>query len=178
MKKVIVLYRSKYGATKQYVELMQNKLHCDVCKIEKFNFANIAQYDVVIVAGGLYASGVAGIKHLKKHSALFTDQHLIVFAVGASPLVEHEFNEIKTRNLKDIPLDVKMFYGRGAYDETIMNFKDRTLCRMLKRALRKKDPNTYDPWMEAFVEADGKRCNWVDETYLTALYAYVECLVQ
>ena len=67
-----------------------------------------------------------------------------------------------------------MFYGRGTYDESRMDFKDRTLCRMLKKSLSKKDPSTFEPWMKALFEVDGKAGDWIDEKYLDPLVEYIK----
>lgn len=69
--------------------------------------------------------------------------------------------------LKNIPC----FYCRGAWDERIMSFKDRTLCKMLQKSVSKK-PSAHAPWEVALMEAMGKKCDWTDETYLTPLMDY------
>ena len=56
--------------------------------------------------------------------------------------------------------------GRGAWDESAMSFKDRTLCRMLQKAVAKKDPASCEPWETALLEASGRSCSWIDKKYL------------
>ena len=73
-------------------------------------------------------------------------------------------------DLKKIPL----FYGRGAWNEERMTFKDRTLCKMLQKAIAKKDPQTYEPWMKALMSAVGKKCDWTDKEYLKPLLEYIK----
>ena len=51
--------------------------------------------------------------------------------------------------------------------------KDRTLCKMLQKAIGKKDPNTYEPWMKALMSAVGKKCDWTDKEYLKSLLDYI-----
>lgn len=66
--------------------------------------------------------------------------------------------------------NVPTFYGRGAWDEEKMTFKDRTLCKMLQKAILKKDPNTYEPWMKALMSAVGKtffQNGWVARMFIT-----------
>lgn len=174
MNKVLVLYQSKYGSTKKYAEMLENEIPCDVFDITKPIPVDLNAYEIIIIAGGIYASHIAGIKYLKKHLDSLKNKTLAIFAVGASPYDENTFETIKAQHLKKIPLDIPMFYGRGAYDESVMSFKDRTLCRLLKKSLRKKDPATLEPWMEAFFEADGKACDWVDISYLNPLIAYIK----
>ena len=74
-----------------------------------------------------------------------------------------------TGGLAEIPL----FYGRGAWDEGGMTFKDRTLCRLLQKSVAKKDPSTYEPWMQALMCAAGQTCDWTDKAYLTPLLEFL-----
>lgn len=84
MNKIVVLYRSKYGATKKYAKwLAEDLIEVKDAKIEK-----VATYDTVILGGGIYASGIAGLPFLKKHYETLKGKKLIVFAVGASPYDE------------------------------------------------------------------------------------------
>ena len=52
------------------------------------------------------------------------------------------------------------------WDEEAMSWKDRTLCRMLKKMVAKQDPETYEPWQKALVSAEGKQCDWTDREFL------------
>ena len=83
-------------------------------------------------------------------------------------LYNHPY-KFKKEDLKNIPT----FYGRGAWDEENMTFKDRTLCKMLQKAIAKKDPNTYEPWMKALMSAVGEKCDWTDKEYLKPLLEYI-----
>lgn len=66
MSKVVILYQSKYGSTKKYAEWLAEELAGDLLETKKATAEQIAQYDVVILGGGIYASGIAGISFLKK----------------------------------------------------------------------------------------------------------------
>lgn len=71
--------------------------------------------------------------------------------------------------LEEIPL----FYGRGAWDEERMTLADRTLCRLLFKAVEKKAPDSREPWMEALLCAAGQKCDWTDRKYLEPLMKYL-----
>ena len=57
--------------------------------------------------------------------------------------------------------------------KNIMSFKDRSLCKMLQKAVSRKDPSACESWEVALIEAIGKKCDWTDETYLTPLLDYL-----
>lgn len=73
-------------------------------------------------------------------------------------------------DLQNIPI----FYGRGAWDEKNMTFKDRSLCKLPQKSIAKKDPNTYEPWMKALMSAIGEKCDWTNKEYLKPLLAYLK----
>ena len=67
MSNIIVIYQSKYGATKKYAEWLAEELSCDLVETKKATIEQIEKYDVVILGGGIYATGIAGISFLKRH---------------------------------------------------------------------------------------------------------------
>ena len=97
----------------------------------------------------------------------------MILCVGASPYDDIVLNEIKTHNLKESLKEIPLFYGRGAWSESKMTFKDRTLCRLLQKSVAKKDPGTYEPWMKALMSSIGHDCDWTDQNYLTPLLEYL-----
>ena len=173
MNKGLVLYKSKYGATKKYAGMLQTELACDICGIQKNHIYEWQRYDWIIFAGGIYASGIAGLDVLKKNYKQLKAKKLAVLAVGASPFDEKAFAEIKTHNLKENLADIPVFYGRGAWDEEKMTWKDRTLCKMLQKAVAKKDPASCEPWMQALLSSIGQKCDWTDRSYLAPLLSYI-----
>lgn len=174
MNRTIVLYQSKYGSAKKYAEWIKTSLSCEMTDIKEYQ-GNLNAYEIIIFAGGIYAGGIGGIKHLKKLLGNSAKASVLIFAVGASPYDEKAIKQLKTRNLKDFPTTVTLFYGRGIYDEQAMNFKDRSLCRMLRKSLMKKDPETFEePWMSGLVESNGEHSDWMDQEYIKPLLAFVQ----
>lgn len=174
MKNGIILYRSKYGATKKYVDWLCEETGFDVQETAKADIRQVEQYETVILCGGIYASGIAGLSFLKKNYERLKSQKLAVFCVGASPYDEDAFEAIKEHNLKDDLKSIPVFYGRGAWDQDNMSFADRTLCKMLQKAVSKKDPQDYEPWERALMSAVGKTCDWTDKKYLEPLFIYLK----
>ena len=174
MNKGIILYQSKYGATKKYVDWLMESNNFDCIETSKANVEELQQYELIILCGGIYASGIAGLQFIRKNINKLNDKKILVFCVGASPYDETAFNEVKSRNLREDLKEIPLFYGRGAWDEESMTFKDKTLCKMLQKAIAKKDPSTYEPWMKALMSAVGKKCDWTDKKYLKPLLEYIK----
>lgn len=57
----IILYQSKYGATKRYANWISEETGFDCVETKKARIEEIRKYDVIIFGGGLYASGIAGL---------------------------------------------------------------------------------------------------------------------
>lgn len=173
MSKTIVIYQSKYGATKKYAQWLSEKLHADLMPAKEASIEALKAYERIIFGGGIYATGIAGISFLKKHYPVLRNRVLLIFAVGASPYDEKALEALRERNLKDEMREIPLFYCRGAWNESAMSWKDRTLCNLLKKAVGKKDPTTYEPWEKALMEAIGASHDWTEEAQLAPILAYL-----
>ena len=101
MSRGIILYQSKYGATKKYVDWLVEELGYDYAETKNSKVANLLNYDVIILGGGVYASGIAGLQFLKKNIGQLTDKKIVVFAVGASPYDEKAIQQVRELHFKD-----------------------------------------------------------------------------
>ena len=138
MSRGIILYQSKYGATKKYADWL----------------VEVTGYDCV--------------------ETKLADKKIAVFAVGASPYDEKAIMQIREMHFKDELSNISLFYCRGAWDEEKMKFTDRTLCKMLQKAVAKQNPEEYEPWQKALMCAVGQKCNWTDKSYLEPLLKHIE----
>ena len=172
MGRIVVIYQSKYGATKKYAEWLAEELSCDLIETKKAAIKDVEKYDVIILGGGIYATGIAGISFLRKHHDRLKKKKIIVFAVGASPYDETAMVALKKRNFKKEFSHLPCFYCRGAWNEEIMSWKDRTLCNLLKKAVAKKDPATYEPWETALMQAIGSNYDWTDKENIKPIVEY------
>lgn len=173
MENGIILYRSKYGATKKYADWLKEETGYECMETKYAKLSSVQKYDVIVLAGGVYASGIAGLQFLKKNMNSLSDKKVAVFAVGASPYDEKAIMQIRELHFKDALSGVPLYYGRGAWDEEKMTFGDRTLCRMLQKAVAKKDPEEFEPWQKALMCAVGQKCDWTDQRYLEPVLQYV-----
>ncbi len=172
MSKTIVLYQSKYGATKKYAVWLAEELGCDLLETQQAMVEKVEKYDLIIFGGGIYASGIAGISFLKKHYDRLKEKKVLIFAVGASPYNEKAMEELKKRNLQPVLGQIPLFYCRGAWRESSMTFQDRMLCSLLKKTVAKKDPALYEPWEVALIQTTGLDSDWTDKTYLNPIIEY------
>lgn len=118
----VILYQSKYGATKKYANWLSKETRFPCMETKTADIHEIAKYDMIILGGGLYASGIAGLSFLKKNISKLTSKKILVFCCGASPYDENALQQIRKHNLKDNFADIPLFYCRGAWDMDAMSF--------------------------------------------------------
>ena len=170
----VILYQSKYGATKKYADWLSEETGFRCIETRKADIDDIAAYDTVVLGGGIYASGIAGVSFLKKNISKLTGKKIVVFCCGASPYDENAIRQIREHNLKGSLFDVPLFYCRGAWDMGAMSFKDRTLCKLLQKSVVKKDPADCEIWEKALLEAGDNACDWTDKRYLDPIVRCVK----
>lgn len=165
----VILYQSKYGATRKYAAWLSEETGFPTMETKKAKIEQIGKFDTVVLGGGVYASGVAGLSFLKKNMEALKGKKLLVFFVGASPYDEKDFRAVVQHNMKDALSGIPCFYCRGAFDMDAMTIVDRNLCKMLRKAVAKKKPEELESWEKALMEAGDGRCDWTDKAYLEPL---------
>lgn len=171
--KGIIIYKTKYGSTKKYVDWLIEETKFDSIEVDKADINSIKAYDTIILCGPVYASSIKGLNFIRKNYNALKNKKLSIFGVGASDIEEGTINNLKTFSLKRDLKDVALFYGRGALDEDKLSFFDRTLCKLLRKAISKQDPSTYDPIMKVISVTTGK-ADWTDKKYLEPLLDYIK----
>ena len=170
----IILYQSKYGATKKYANWLSENTGFECIETKKVDIKEISKFETIILGGGIYASGISGLSFLKKNINRLKGKRIIVFCCGASPYEESAFQQIKEHNMQNKLSDIPVFYCRGAWDIDAMSFKDRTLCNLLRKAVAKKDPADYEIWEKALMAAGENRCDWTDKKYIEPIIEYIK----
>ena len=171
--KGIILYTSKYGATKKYADWLAEETGFSCIETKKAKVKELANYDVIILGGGIYAFSIAGLSFIKKNIDALGGKKLAVFCCGASPYEEQAFKEIKKHNMRGSISEVPLFYCRGAWDMEAMTPMHRTMCKMLRKSVSKKDPDEYEVWEKALMAAGDNKCDWTDKEYLKPLLEFI-----
>jgi menaquinone-dependent protoporphyrinogen IX oxidase len=163
----MIIYRSKYGATKKYAEWLSEATGFKCVTVKEADINDAANCDVIILGGGIYAGGISCTPFLKKNIGRLKGKKIIVYTCGASPYDKGFMDELEKMNMKDELAGIPVYYCRGAVSMKDMSFKDRTLCKMLQKSLSKKDPKDYAVWESALMECSEQETrDWTDRSYI------------
>ena len=143
--KTALIYKSKSGFTKSYVNYISQELKCDVIENKHLKINQIKDYDTIIYGGGLYVSGINGIKLITNNFSILKNKNIIVFFVGATPGREEEIEEVISHNFNEEQRKViKCFYLRGGFDYKKLSFVNKILMLLLKLKIKMKKHKTGD----------------------------------
>lgn len=171
-KDVIVVYKSNYGTTKQYAEWISEALMCECIDVSRLGNVELSSYSVVVYGGGLYASGIAGLKSLAIHEI----QHLVLFTVGLANPELTDYSKIMSENEKYIHAHtVTEFHLRGGIDYSKLKFIHRTAMAMMKKmSVDKVKKSEITEENKAFLETYGGSVSFVEKDTIRPIVTYVQ----
>lgn len=138
--KGILIYKGKYGATRQYAEWIGSHLNIPVTPPGKLKNADLEASDYVIVGGSVYVGKWQLRNWVRQHSDLLQNKKLFIFIVCATPPDQLDKLQVIARN--NIPpalLDTcHLFYLHGKMTVKKLSWSDRFFLKM--GAKLEKDP--------------------------------------
>ncbi len=172
MTKTAVLYKSKYGSTKQYARWIAEDTGGDLFELNKVSPGELDRYDTIIMGGGIYAGGIRGLSRMKKIFARFSDKKVILFSVGSSAPGQKNTETIKARNLtQEMQTSVRFFYLRGGLDYPAMKTLDRACMNLMASMIRKKDEDARNAEEKEILAFHGTKVSFLDRANLAPLIA-------
>jgi len=97
--KTLIIYRSFFGTTKRYAELLHEEIESDIDKYNKVDDISLLMYDMVILFTATYAGWISLIGYLKNHWHVLEDREVILVVIGGLP-VDHKWS---IRSYEKIP---------------------------------------------------------------------------
>jgi len=137
----IVIYRSKYGSTKQYAEWIAEELGCEAHDAKGMKVDALLPYDTVICGGGLYAEVIAGVSLITKNIEKLEGKKLIVFSTGLTPPEYREYYDklVLEKNFKPEMLSkIKVFNFPGKMIIEELSLPHRAALKTLKKIMTAK----------------------------------------
>lgn len=171
----IVVYKSKYGATKAYAQWIARELGCEAVEMKNTGIDKLMKYDNIVYGGGLYAEMIAGIALITKNFDKLTDKKIAIFSTGITPLGCREYydGEVMEKNFKQgLPQNARVFNFMGKMILEEMNFADRTAIKMLKKVMSgKKNPTEMEKLLIELCETYG---DFTDRNQINDLVEYIK----
>ena len=130
MKSIAVVYKSKYGHAEKYANWIADELKADLIEASKANVQKLLQYDIIIYGGGLYASGISGVKScITKNFEKLKHKQISIFTVGLGKTDDLSvFESVKNHNFSAPMLEeIKFFHFRGGINYKKLTFIHRIM---------------------------------------------------
>lgn len=175
MGNTVVIYKSRYGNTKQYAEWISKALNCDIFEQSFISADSMAEYSTIIYGGGLYASGILGINYITDNFKTIKHRNIIIFTVGlADPKEASQFNRIIDKNFtKDMQRYITVFHFRGGVKYKELGFLHKTMMAALKTIIKHKKPKELTEDDKLMLETYGDEIDFKDERSIEPLVEYV-----
>lgn len=174
----IIIYKTKYGSSKKYANWLAESTGFKCKEIEDVSDFDIEKNELVIFIGGVYASVFACYSFMKKHIDVLRFKKMAIFCVGAADSDEESYRNALSDE-HDILKRAEFFYGRGAMNIKTMTFRDKTIMKMVRKALLKKKKRETVRIDEDKLNADDmldiidNSGDWTNKVYLEPLLEWI-----
>lgn len=170
--KTVVIYKSNTGFTKKYAEWIAEELSADIFDVKDIDANKLEPYEAVIYGGSLYASGIKGIKFIKRNLDKLKDKKVAVFATGASPAREETICEVRDENFTpEQQKHIKFFYFRGGFNYDKLKLFDKSLMTLMRWILKRKKELTPDE--RGMLAIYDNPVDFTDRKYIDEIVAYI-----
>ena len=157
--KYIVIYKSKYGSTKNYAEWIAEELGCNVKNANNVTLDELSDFDVIIYGGGLYGEIINGVNFITKNINKLSDKKIIIFSTGITPLEYREYYDrlVVDKNFRNgVPGNVKIFNFMGKMVMEELSVAHRAALKTLKKIMSSKEnPTEMEKLLVELCDADG-----------------------
>ena len=173
MSNIAVVYKSKYGYTKQYAQWIAAELGVSLFEASQIKPAQLAAYDVVVYGGGLYAGGINGVSLVTKNPC----ENLVVFSVGLADPHTTDYSEILAKNFPGETLtNTKVFHLRGGIDYTKLWFSHKVMMAIVRKMAAKKAEAERNSEERGILEAGTVGVDFTDKCTITPIVEYINSL--
>lgn len=172
---IIVVYKSKYGSTKQYAQWIAEKLGCEAVDSKNVKIDELLNFDSIIYGGGLYAEVIAGVTLITKNIDKLRDKKIAVFTTGLTPIDCREYYDkmVIEKNFKNgLPDNVKVFNYLGKMITEELSFAHRAAIKTLKKIMSaKENPTDMEKLLIELCDSSG---DYSDREAIEELIEYIK----
>ena len=175
---IVVIYKSKTGFVKKYAEWIATELDADIYEYSQITSNQLVRYNTIIYGGGVYISGINGVKLITENFDKIKNHNIIVFASGASPYREDAMKEVYNANFNKDQQTIRLFYLRGGFDFNSLRKGDRLLMILVKLKLKFKSKLniTLTPDEKGMLAGYSQATDFTRKKNIEELVAYVNTI--
>ena len=172
--KIAVVYKSKYGSTKQYASWIAEELNAELFEASFVRPKRLLFYDIIIYGGGLYAGGISGVDLVTKHPC----KKLLIFTVGLADPGITDYSKILNKNLpSDLQNNVKIFNLQGGINYKKLGIIHRVMMAMMKMMIfKEKSRNELSEEDKQFLATYGGQVDFTNKQNILPIINYVKTI--
>ena len=171
----IVIYKTKYGSTKQYAEWIAEELGCSAVDAKNVKADDLLSYDTIVYGGGLYAEVLNGVHLITRNIEKLKDKKIIIYTTGITPSDVRAYydGEVIEKNFKNgVPENIKIFNFLGRMMQSELTPVHRAALVSLKKIMSaKKNPSDMVKLLIELCDMDG---DFSDRKYIKELVEYAK----
>lgn len=159
----IVIYKSKYGATKTYAEWIAQETGYELRDVKTVKIEDLADFDTIIYGGGLYAEVINGVSFITKNLHKLSGKRIFVFTTGLTPVDCRDYYDkmVAEKNFRgDIRDTIRVFNFPGKMIVKELSLVHKTAIKTLKKIMSEKEnPTEMEKLLVELCDADGDFCD-------------------
>ncbi|MCI8729372.1 MAG: hypothetical protein HFK07_06090 [Clostridia bacterium] len=175
MRKAIILYKSKYGSSKEYADLLSEELSAKEIDTETSELKNfkgkLDNYDIIVYAAGIKAYMIYDIRKFLRKAARVKLHNKKVVVMGVGMLKADLNYAERLRKNNAITSGMRFYYLRGAMDINKLKGIDASIIKMLARSIMMKENLNDDE--NAIVNACINPQSWVKRDNIIPIAEYI-----
>jgi menaquinone-dependent protoporphyrinogen IX oxidase len=128
LKRIIVLYGTKYGSTKRYAEWIAEKTDAEICELSAFDQSLLQEYAVVLFGSPVYMGKIKYRSFVKRNWRALSSKKVIIFGVTGIPPDDPRQKRVLQTSLPSKMREKITYYPlRGAFNYKELSFTDKLL---------------------------------------------------
>lgn len=140
MESILIVYNTKTGFTKRYVDWITEMIDCQTISFDQINNIDFDNYDIIIYGSGMHAGRIRGLKEFKKKVLNLVSKKIVVFITGGAPYSEEVISLIKKNNFSVDELNsIKIFYFQSGLNYEKMGLCNKAMMKIYKKMLELKN---------------------------------------
>jgi menaquinone-dependent protoporphyrinogen IX oxidase len=154
----LVIYKSKYGATRQYAQWIGNDLNFPVVEASEVDKEKLRKTDTVIIGSSIYIGKAIIRRWLRMNKNLLAGKKVYLFFVCGTPLNKHD--QLKKYLADSVPAEIRktghFVFLPGKLEYKRLSWLDRFL---LKAGARLNKKNGERSILQDYNEVNRERVN-------------------